>query len=110
MLYSGSDAGIVKVWNMNTDAAISKFRNADPAGSGPASRRDAGAVHTIKSMMFHPHEMSLAVGATDTRVNVSDFRVSYFACREQRSSFSKTFTDLQLPTLIPSSAPGAALT
>lgn len=62
----GSENGIVKVWNILGNEPISRFRN---TSSARPSFRD-GSVHPVISMMFHPHEMVLGVGATDAKLNV----------------------------------------
>lgn len=64
---SGSEAGIVKVWNILGQEPISRFRN---TSSARPSFRD-GSVHPVVSMQFHPHEMVLGVGGTDAKLNVS---------------------------------------
>lgn len=62
---SGTENGIVKVWNMTDDEPISRFRNT------AVSRSSYAGGHPIVSMQFHPHEMTLGVGATDAKLNVS---------------------------------------
>lgn len=68
--FSGSEAGIVKVWNILGNEPISRFRN---TSSARPSFRD-GSVHPVVSMHFHPHEMVLGVGGTDAKLNVSLLR------------------------------------
>ena len=48
------------------EESISRFRNT--AATRPSFSRDG--IHPIVSMMFHPHEMVLGVGATDAKLNV----------------------------------------
>ena len=51
---------------------ISRFRNS--AATRVSFAREGP--HSIVSMLFHPHEMLLGVGATDAKLNVSHFPIS----------------------------------
>lgn len=65
---SGSDSGIVKVWDVNDqEAPVSRFRNSN-GGRNTYTRGEP--IHPVISMEFHPHMMMLAVCSDNAKINV----------------------------------------
>lgn len=83
---SGSDSGVVKVWNILENDPIAQFRNS-PSMRG-ASPRDS--IQPITTLEFHPHDMVLAVGATNAKLNVSTASEAYAWGKAVRASINIT--------------------